>query len=145
MSTYRRHILAIKTSWKKQETLEKRQTARPTTRFTIPTKKSEYKRQFPVRDIPSPQATNIVSKIITREEERITKTIKIEATAVDVEITRAGAKTALKTAMLEAKEKYVLAVKAMVEANHVYLQRLEEWKTNDNLEESLKSSAKDLA
>ncbi|KAG5356182.1 hypothetical protein CJU89_5908 [Yarrowia sp. B02] len=38
--------------------------------------------------------------------------------------------------MLDAQEKYVLAVRAMVEANHVYLQRLEEWKSCERVDEA---------
>lgn len=85
-----------------------------------------------------------MSRIITREEEKVTKTIKIESTA-DIDASLTATKTGLKTAMLEAQEKYVLAVKAMVEANHVYLTRLEEWKSSEMSGEGLKSSEKDLA
>lgn len=63
----------------------------------------------------------------------------------DIDASLTATKTGLKTAMLEAQEKYVLAVKAMVEANHVYLTRLEEWKSSEMSGEGLKSSEKDLA
>lgn len=96
-------------------------------------------------DPPTTSTTNRVSRIITKEEEKITKTIKIELTTVEIDASLTATKTGLKTAMLEAQEKYIQAVKAMVEANHVYLTRLEEWKSSEMVGDSLVSSEKDLA
>lgn len=86
-----------------------------------------------------------MSRIITKEEEKITKTIRIDSTTVEIDASLTTTKSGLKTAMLEAQEKYVLAVKAMVEANHVYLKRLEEWKSSEIVGSGLTHSEKELA
>lgn len=74
--------------------------------------------------------TNKVSKIIIQETLTVSKTLRIDSETSQVP----PRSLEMQNLMKEAQEKYISAVQNMVDANQLYLQRLEEWREYERTE-----------